>query len=488
MADRNLDAEITVEFNEAASRQSLNSGDSINTLFGKIKKFFSDLKPVAFSGDAETVSGHTVAADVPALGYYYATCSTGLEKNIKEVTCEGFEIKEGARITICFTAGNGGTPPNATYILKINDDAGRPIAYNDWQGDGVVNMLTAKTSELCCGNQTWDFVFYSGRFLMTTFLGNYIIDDALNKNSMRCVQNKVIKAALDEKANVDDIPDLSPYAKTADVPEIKVNNAVNADTLSEKSYDEIKNTSGVNLLTSPETATDIRSWIYNFDSGLYVISYNQTNLILPDDVSSGEIDSYFFLDWKRRYSNDLGGYDCQYGVLNLYSMQKNAIKYQSIIHNDKVATEWVKIISSEDVFIINAVNINVSREPNNYDEGKSFKRVCRVDTTPGSTNFQLAGFWVKNTSNKTIKFCINHQSSSASPILQGGYGTGSFSEMFLTGTNREWYSNVNIDKTVNNSMILEIPAGRIGYFGFNKTSSDNYAIIDGIEVISDKIF
>lgn len=220
MADRKLDAEITVEFNEAASRQSLNSGDSVNTLFGKIKKFFSDLKPVAFSGDAETVSGHTVAADVPALGYYYATCSTGLEKNVKEVTCEGFEVKEGARITICFTAGNGGTPPNATYILKINDDAGRPIAYNDWQGDGVVDMLTAKTSELCCGNQTWDFVFHSGRFLMTTFLGNYIIDDTLNKNSMRCVQNKVIKAALDEKANVDDIPDLSPYMKIhSDIPQ-----------------------------------------------------------------------------------------------------------------------------------------------------------------------------------------------------------------------------------------------------------------------------
>lgn len=228
MADRKLDAEITVEFNEAASRQSLNSGDSVNTLFGKIKKFFSDLKPVAFSGDAETVSGHTVAADVPALGYYYATCSTGLEKNIKEVTCEGFEIKEGARITICFTAGNGGTPPNATYILKINDDAGRPIAYNDWSGEGIVNMLTAKTSELCCGNQTWDFVYHSGRFLMTTFLGNYIIDDALNKNSTRCVQNKVIKAALDEKANVDDLPE---YAKTTDVPAIKVNNAVNADTV-----------------------------------------------------------------------------------------------------------------------------------------------------------------------------------------------------------------------------------------------------------------
>ena len=42
---------ITVEFDEAGNRQQLSSGDSLKTLFGKIKKWFSDLKPVAFSGD-----------------------------------------------------------------------------------------------------------------------------------------------------------------------------------------------------------------------------------------------------------------------------------------------------------------------------------------------------------------------------------------------------------------------------------------------------
>lgn len=51
MANRELnDVKINVEFQEAANRQQLSSGDEIKTLFGKIKKWFTDLKAVAFTG------------------------------------------------------------------------------------------------------------------------------------------------------------------------------------------------------------------------------------------------------------------------------------------------------------------------------------------------------------------------------------------------------------------------------------------------------
>lgn len=44
------DVTINVEFEETANRQQISSGDEIKTLFGKIKKWLSDLNPVAFSG------------------------------------------------------------------------------------------------------------------------------------------------------------------------------------------------------------------------------------------------------------------------------------------------------------------------------------------------------------------------------------------------------------------------------------------------------
>ena len=50
MANRNLNGDVNVEFTEASSRQGLDSGESVKTLFGKIRKWLSDLKAVAFSG------------------------------------------------------------------------------------------------------------------------------------------------------------------------------------------------------------------------------------------------------------------------------------------------------------------------------------------------------------------------------------------------------------------------------------------------------
>ena len=39
-----------VEFNEATKRENIATGETLKTLFGKIKKWFSDLKPIAWSG------------------------------------------------------------------------------------------------------------------------------------------------------------------------------------------------------------------------------------------------------------------------------------------------------------------------------------------------------------------------------------------------------------------------------------------------------
>ena len=44
-------------FTEASSRSNIDSGDDLKTIFGKIKKFFSDLKTVAFSGSYSDLSG-----------------------------------------------------------------------------------------------------------------------------------------------------------------------------------------------------------------------------------------------------------------------------------------------------------------------------------------------------------------------------------------------------------------------------------------------
>lgn len=48
---------VTATFSEAGTRSNIGSGESLSTIFGKIKKFFSDLKAVAFSGSYADLSG-----------------------------------------------------------------------------------------------------------------------------------------------------------------------------------------------------------------------------------------------------------------------------------------------------------------------------------------------------------------------------------------------------------------------------------------------
>lgn len=50
-------ADNYVTFTEASSRSNIDSGDNLKTIFGKIKKFFSDLKTVAFTGAYSDLSG-----------------------------------------------------------------------------------------------------------------------------------------------------------------------------------------------------------------------------------------------------------------------------------------------------------------------------------------------------------------------------------------------------------------------------------------------
>ena len=55
-------------FTESSKRENISSGESISTVFGKIAKWFSDLKTVAFSGDYNDLSNKpTIPTNVSEL-------------------------------------------------------------------------------------------------------------------------------------------------------------------------------------------------------------------------------------------------------------------------------------------------------------------------------------------------------------------------------------------------------------------------------------
>lgn len=52
-----LDMDAGLSFTESSTRANINSGESLKTILGKIKKFFTDLKPHAFSNPVNSLTG-----------------------------------------------------------------------------------------------------------------------------------------------------------------------------------------------------------------------------------------------------------------------------------------------------------------------------------------------------------------------------------------------------------------------------------------------
>ena len=60
-----LNNSSTVNFEQASERINIQSSDSIKTILGKIKKWFSDLKTVAFSGSYSDLSNKPIIPTIP---------------------------------------------------------------------------------------------------------------------------------------------------------------------------------------------------------------------------------------------------------------------------------------------------------------------------------------------------------------------------------------------------------------------------------------
>ena len=117
------------EFTEASSRENIQSGEPLSTLFGKIKKFFTDLKTVAFSGS------YTDLSDKPTIPTDFVSKANGgtFNNNIAvsgnltlaypgTTSAEGFsELRLGNNIP-------GGTDGNSHGVILMYGRTDKRIA------------------------------------------------------------------------------------------------------------------------------------------------------------------------------------------------------------------------------------------------------------------------------------------------------------------------------------------------------------------------
>lgn len=89
-----INEESSIVFNTASSRENINSGENCATLFGKIKKYFTDLKTVAFTGRYEDLTGRPEV--YVSAGIYYTDAS--LNTNTTEVYLESVTVPQGCTL------------------------------------------------------------------------------------------------------------------------------------------------------------------------------------------------------------------------------------------------------------------------------------------------------------------------------------------------------------------------------------------------------
>ncbi len=139
MERKNISAQINVEFAESTTRKNIESGEEIKTLFGKIKKFFSELKTVAFTGSYNDLTNKPL---------YAASASAG------GTATKALGDKNGSDIAETYFKNKGGTVSGAMTVANQNANVFEiqrtatiynavAIKFSLTDGSSIVNVGTA---------------------------------------------------------------------------------------------------------------------------------------------------------------------------------------------------------------------------------------------------------------------------------------------------------------------------------------------------------
>ena len=208
-ADKNLQQPT---FTEASTRVNITSGETLSTLFGKIKKFFTDLKTVAFTGSYTdlsnkptsmqnpnsltlTMNGSTTnyngassaskswyaPTNVGTAGYNlisngsgapvwqqppYAVCSTSGNTAVKTVSISNFKLTTGVRVLVKFTYEH---TSSTAATLNVNSTGAKNIVVHCGTDNIFVkdyfSWLAGETVELVYDGSYWVAIASDMRFI-----------------------------------------------------------------------------------------------------------------------------------------------------------------------------------------------------------------------------------------------------------------------------------------------------------------------------------
>lgn len=141
-------------FTEASSRANIASGETLSTLFGKIKKYFTDLKAVAFSGSySDLTNKPTIPTKVSQLTN---------DSNFTTTTYfDGSSVKHHSK-TVCCVWGGSCTAGQVTDLGAINI---APLGLTHLYGISLCPVANTPIIMTCNGSRIYAYsISYTGSF------------------------------------------------------------------------------------------------------------------------------------------------------------------------------------------------------------------------------------------------------------------------------------------------------------------------------------
>jgi hypothetical protein len=133
---------VTATFTAAGSRTNISTGEKLSVIFGKIAKWFADLKSVAFSGSYNDLSNKptipaaanngtlTIKQNGTSKGTFSANQSTDTEINVTDTTYESKPEASGGTAVSLVTTGDKYTWNHKQNALPITGTPSRTFAIN----------------------------------------------------------------------------------------------------------------------------------------------------------------------------------------------------------------------------------------------------------------------------------------------------------------------------------------------------------------------
>jgi len=154
---------VTSTFTAASSRTNISSGEKLSTIFGKIAKWFTDLKAVAFSGSYNDLTNTptiptvnngklTIKQNGTSKGTFSANQSSDNEINLTDTTYESKNAASGGTAVSLVTTGekyNWNAKQNAISDLaeiRSGASAGASALQPSGNGSNVTSTFTAASS------------------------------------------------------------------------------------------------------------------------------------------------------------------------------------------------------------------------------------------------------------------------------------------------------------------------------------------------------